>query len=236
MYDVNGNVTNIWSSNLNGVNRLMAILAAMIAATAPLGCADRKATAERAIRAQPGRIRWATGLLGKLVTTGGIISPDFPTTANAMQPSAPGIGTAFVTRLNPLGTPGQFLDYSTYLGGSGGDVAYDVAADSAGIIYVAGYTLSADFPVTPDAVQSRFGAGIEAFLVKLDPSVAGKGALRYGSYFGTTGMHVATGLAVAPDGSVFLGGYTTSSLQTTASAYQGSFGNGYTDGFVLAVK
>lgn len=173
---------------------------------------------------------------GRLLVTGWTNSPDFPTTANGFQPSAPGFAMAFVARLNPLGTASQFLDYSTFVGGSGGDVAYAVAADSAGLIYVAGYTLSPDFPVTGDAVQSQFGVGTEAFLVKLDPSVAGKGALLYGTYFGTTGIHVASSLAIAPDGSIFLGGYTTSSFQTTTSAWQGGFGGGYTDGFVLALK
>lgn len=173
---------------------------------------------------------------GRLLVTGWTLSSDFPTTANAFEPTASGNAMAFVTRLNVLGTPAQFLDYSTYLGGSGGDVAYTIAADSAGLIYVAGYTLSADFPVTGNALQSQFGNGIDGFLVKLNPSVAGKGALLYGSYFGGTGIIVPSGLAIAPDGTVFLGGYATDSLQTTASAYQGSFGGGYTDGFVLALK
>jgi hypothetical protein len=173
---------------------------------------------------------------GRLLITGWTLSSDFPTTAKSFAPSAPGMAVAFVTRLKLLGTPAQFLDYSTFLGGTGGDVAYGIASDSAGLIYVAGYTLSMDFPVTSNAIQSQFGLGVEAFLVKLDPSVAGKGALLYGSYFGTTGTHVANGVAIAPDGTIFLGGYTTDSLQTTGSAYQGSYGGGSTDGFVLAVK
>jgi beta-propeller repeat-containing protein len=171
---------------------------------------------------------------GRLLLTGWTVSPDFPTTANAFLPKAPGSAVAFVTRVKPQSPPSQFLDYSTFLGGSGGDVAYGITADSAGNIYVAGYTLSTDFPITSDAIQ-QYGGGIDAFLVKLNPSVAGKGALTFGTYFGGTGIHVAAGLALAPNGSVFLGGYTTSNLPISGFAYQGSYGGGYTDAFVLAV-
>jgi hypothetical protein len=171
---------------------------------------------------------------GRLLLTGWTLSPDFPTTANAFQPNFSGNAMAFVTRLNVLGTP--FLDYSTYVGGSGGDVAYNIVSDSSGLVYLTGYTLSPDFPVTPDAVQSQYGDGIDAFLVKLDPSVAGMGALVYGTFFGGTGLVVPSGLALAPDGSIFLGGYTTESLPVTGSAWQGSFGGGYTAGFVMALK
>jgi hypothetical protein len=173
---------------------------------------------------------------GRLLLTGWTLSSDFPTTANAFQPMAPGTAVAFVTRVKVPSAPAQFLDYSTFLGGSGGDVAYSIAVDSAGLIYVSGYTLSLDFPVSSNAIQSQYGGGIDGFLVQLNPSVAGKSALLYGSYFGGSGMVVPTGLAIAPNGNVFLGGYTTDSLPVTGSAWQGSFGGGYTAGFVMAVQ
>jgi len=173
---------------------------------------------------------------GRLLLTGWTLSPDFPTTATAMQSKGSGSGSVFVARVNPAAAPNAFLEYGTYLGGSSGDVAYDIATDPAGIIYVAGYTLSSDFPTSRDAVQQNFGSGIEAFLVKFDPAVAGPGALRYGSYFGSTGVHVANALAVGPDGSMYLAGYTTDQIQATDSAYQNQFGGGYTDGFAMAVK
>jgi len=173
---------------------------------------------------------------GRMVLTGWTLSPDFPTTANAFMPTAPGAAVAFVTRLKPLSPPAQFIDYSTFLGGSGGDVAYSVASDSAGLLYVTGYTLSIDFPVTHDALNFYYGSGIDGFLVKLNPSIAGAGALLYGTFFGGNGLIVPMGLALAPNGSIFLGGYTTPDLPTTGSAYQPVFGGGYTDGFVLAVK
>jgi hypothetical protein len=173
---------------------------------------------------------------GRLLLTGWTLSSDYPTTANAFQPTAPGMAVAFVTRVQPRSAPAQFLDYSTFLGGSGGDVAYGIASDSAGLIYVTGYTLSIDFPVTPGSLNVYYGSGIDIFLVKLNPAVAGSGALLYGTFLGGDGTNVASGLALAPDGTIFLGGYTSGSIPITSSAFQGTFGGGFSDGFVLAVK
>src|ERR1035438_7832821 len=49
----------------------------------------------------------------------------------------------FVSIVNPHDPP-HFLVYSTYFGGTQGEVAYDVKPDGAGNIYFTGYTLSPD--------------------------------------------------------------------------------------------
>lgn len=177
---------------------------------------------------------------GKLLLTGFTLSSDFPVTSKAFRPTFGGVSNAFATRVNPSAPPSAFIEYSTFVGGTGGDVGYGISSDAAGNLYVAGYTMSADFPVTPDAGLAQYGGGIEAFLVKFNPAVAGLGALEYGSYFGTTGFHVATGMAVAPDGSMFIGGYTTDALFGVGNglnyAYQPGYFGGFSDGFVVAVK
>jgi hypothetical protein len=154
-----------------------------------------------------------------------------------MQSASGGNGDVFVAVVNPAAAPSQFLVYSTYLGGSQGEVAYDIAGDSAGSIYVAGYTLSPDFPVTPDASQPGWGSGIDVFVAKLQPGVPGLAALQYSTYFGGINIHVANSLAVGPDGTLYVGGYTgTSYFPITDSAAQGGYGGGATDGFLLALK
>ncbi len=177
---------------------------------------------------------------GNALLTGWTLSSDFPITANAMKSQFGGAGNAFVTRVNPSAPPSGFVLYSTYIGGSGGEVGYGVATDAAGNLYCAGYTLSTDFPVTPDAALSQWGNGIEAFLVKFDPTVAGSAALKYGTYLGTGGFHVATGVAVTPSGAMLIGGYTTDALFGVGNGlnagYQTGYAGGYSDGFVAAVK
>ena len=85
------------------------------------------------------------------------------------------------------------LDYSTYLGGSDDDVGVGVAVDAAGHAYVTGYTLSANFPVTPGAYQTSFGGDPypDAFVAKLSADGAG---LVYSTYLGGSGYELALAL------------------------------------------
>jgi hypothetical protein len=151
-----------------------------------------------------------------------------------MQPVYGGAGNAFVARLNPAALPNTFVEYATFLGGSGGDVGYDLISDASGNIFVTGYTISSDFPVTKDAIQAQFGNGADTFVVKLNPAVAGKSALLYGTFIGGPGTHVGQSLTLAPNGNLFLAGYTTPDWQLPAplNIYNG----GSSDGFVAVLK
>jgi len=171
---------------------------------------------------------------GNLVVTGYTLSLDFPVTADAAQRSYGGGGDAFVAVVNAL-TPTTFLNYSTFFGGSDGDVAYAVAVDSAGFIYLTGYTLSPDFPITQNAPQPAWGQGIDIFLTKLQPHVAGRAALQYSTYFG--GATVNTGLAIAVDSNftAYAAGWTGGELPTSSKASQGAYSGGPSDGFLLVV-
>ena len=79
-----------------------------------------------------------------------------------------GSGHIYVAKLNPSGSA---LIYTAALGGSGFDIPSFVAIDSAGSIYVAGFTTSPDFPTTPEAVVRAFTpsstVGDISFVVKL---------------------------------------------------------------------
>src|SRR5262249_10239463 len=60
-------------------------------------------------------------------------SPDFPTTPTAFQPMPTATGThVFVSKLDPTGSANL---YSTYLAGSGADMASSLALDSQGHEY-----------------------------------------------------------------------------------------------------
>jgi hypothetical protein len=168
---------------------------------------------------------------GRVLLAGYTLSTDFPISYDAFQGVAGGNGDAFVSVVN-LWQPSAFLVYSTYLGGGQSDVAYDVIPDATGSLLVTGYTNSPDFPITYDAPQLQFGDGTEVFVAKLQPGVPGRPGLEFSTYLGTFGLHVAKGIAVASNGTVYVAGFTTVGLPSMgASALL--YGGGTRDGFFL---
>jgi len=115
------------------------------------------------------------------------------------------------------------LSYSTYLGGSGGDVAYGIAVDSSGNAYVTGSTASANFPLK-SAAQETYGGGGDAFVAKLNAEGSG---LVYSTYIGGTGADVGNAIAIDSSGSAYIAGSTSSSnFPVTAGAFQSAYGGG----------
>jgi Beta-propeller repeat len=116
-------------------------------------------------------------------------------------------------------------------------VTNDMTADSAGNVYLTGYTLSQDFPTTEDALQQASGGGINVFISKLNLSDATPAGLVYSTYAGQTGLNVGYAIAIAPNGSIVVGGQSAArNVTTTDSAFQRSFDGGLTDGFILVLK
>jgi hypothetical protein len=177
---------------------------------------------------------------GNLIITGYTLNAcdtclaDFPVTPDALQSSYAGSGDAFVSVVNPNRTGNAFLIYSTYLGGSHGEVGYGVGSDSAGNIYVTGYTLSQDFPVV-NAAQPTWGGGTNVFITKFKPGVAGQSAISLSTYVGATGTYVPAGIAVGKDGSIYVAGWGNTGLNPSDKAAQAGFAGGVTDGFVLMI-
>jgi uncharacterized protein (TIGR03437 family) len=129
---------------------------------------------------------------------------------------------AFITKLSASGS----IAWTTYLGGSGPDDAHTIAVDSAGNVWVAGETVSPNFPTTPGAISRTFHGEIQdgpllygdAFVAKLDPTGA---HLLYSTYLGGSAPDAAFGLAVDSSGAVYIAGGTQSTnFPTTPGAYQ----------------
>ena len=107
----------------------------------------------------------AIGANGNAYVSGGTSSTDFPT-VNPTQGTNGGGIDAFVAQFNATGSA---LLYSTYLGGSGSDVALSIAVDSDGSMYLTGRTTSTNF-VTLSPAQGTNGGGQDGFITKIsDP-------------------------------------------------------------------
>lgn len=140
---------------------------------------------------------------GNAYVTGVTNSSNFPVTAGAVQTNFGGVQDAFVTKFNPTGSA---LVYSSYLGGSDFDWGNAIGLDTAGNAYIAGYTLSFDFP-TINGVQAGFNGLYDAFVSMLNTTA---NVLVFSTYYGGTGSDEANAIAVDVSGNLYVGGQTNS--------------------------
>jgi len=166
---------------------------------------------------------------GDAYVTGWADSINFPLTSGAFQTTLGGSQNVFVTKLNATGSA---LVYSTYLGGRGPDYGYEIAVDSSGNAYVAGYTSSTNFPTTLDAFQSTYSGGDDAFVSILNATGT---ALVYSTYLGGNGFDQVRGIALDGSGNAYVTGATTSTdFPTTTGVFQTTSGGGY-DAFITKI-
>ena len=175
--------------------------------------------------------------------TGGTTFTNLPM-LNASQGTLAGGVDAFVVKLDPAAIAGAQLIYSTYLGGTGDDIANAIAVDTGLTAYVTGSTTSTDFPVAGTGVfqpSHNPAAGTDAFLAKLASPVTtgttpGSVTLSYTSYLGGSGSDVGTGIAVDTIGGARITGWTNSvDFPSVNNPVQTSFGGGLSDAFVARI-
>lgn len=111
----------------------------------------------------------APGAGNTTLLVGETTSSDFPTTPSALDPTLAGSSDAFVARLSPNG---DALEYGSFLGGSGSERAYGVAAGQATDVVVTGLTQSPDFPTTPQAYDTEYNGSGDIFVTKLSLDAA----------------------------------------------------------------
>jgi len=126
------------------------------------------------------------------------------------------------------------LTFASYLGGSAAEscgvivnasqttpVAHcpAIAVDGSQRVYVAGSTLSSNFP-SPTSSPTLNGPGADVFIVRFNPSGT---ALDYTTYVGGSGTEYPVGIAVDSGLNVYVAGTTDSgNFPTTAAAFQTS--------------
>jgi hypothetical protein len=172
---------------------------------------------------------------GKIYVAGRTISPDFPK-VNAYQSALIAGNDAFVAEIDPAQSGSASLVASTYLGGSGDDVARAIAVDAQGLVYVAGFTLSADFPATANAYQGSYNSDGEIFLTKLNLAAA---TVLYSTFLGGSSVDDVKKIVLEPSGRVALTGYTLSSdfpvTQNAAQPMIGDSGGGLASNAFLTI-
>ena len=134
-------------------------------------------------------------------------------------------GDAFIARFDNSGTN---LIYATYLGGNADDAAYAIAVDNAGNAFIAGGTISTNFPVKNPIAGGNKISGTMDRTIKLYPTdifvaeldLSGSNLL-YSTYLGGSRAEAAFGIALDADDNAFITGFTYSTnFPVTANAFQ----------------
>jgi uncharacterized protein (TIGR03437 family) len=136
--------------------------------------------------------------------------------------------------------------YGTYLGGSSRDIATALTVDGAGSAYVTGATVSADFPVTANALQTKhagvpntgivFGGSdaFDAFVAKFTPDGS---QLVYATFLGGQGNDRPTAIAVDRAGNATVTGITSSAnFPVTTGALMPTLPAGRQAGFLTRLN
>jgi hypothetical protein len=121
-----------------------------------------------------------------------------------------------IFKLDPEGTPLWIVpvgeDNSVH------DYATGIVLDTAGDVWVTGWTSSESFPTTPDALDDTLTGFTDAFVLKLDSE---DGTILYGTYLGGDYVDRGRDICLNDAGEIYLVGYTGSTdFPTTADAYQ----------------
>ena len=161
---------------------------------------------------------------GQVLVAGYTQSTDFPTSTSIGPTYGGGMYDAFVLKLD---ASGGGLVYSTYLGGSGSDLAYGLAVDHQGSAYVVGSTGSADFPIqafSPEqpVFQPALKGPSDVFVSKISPT----GLLEYSTYYGGSSGDGAIAAVVDADGHAYFTG-STYSIDLPVKFVIHPYGNGF---------
>ncbi len=151
------------------------------------------------------------------------------TTAGAYQTIyGGGVEDAFVAKFNANGTA---MLWATSYGGTGQDVAWDIALDLSNNVYIVGETQAGPNISTIGAYQPAYGGGVfDAFVAKFDPTGS---SLLWGTFYGGTGVEQGFDIAVDNSNNVYITGIATSTSNiATIGAYQATNQGGAGDAFV----
>jgi fibronectin type 3 domain-containing protein len=148
--------------------------------------------------------------------TGYTQSEFYPIKAGAYDDTLDGTRDAFVTKLN---SDFSNLIYSTFIGGSDGEVANSIFVDEVGDAYITGYTIdgATDYPTTPGAYDQTHNGLQDIFVSKL--AVNGS-TLIFSTFLGGSYSDYARSIAVDGNGDLYVAGETNSNnFPSTTGAY-----------------
>jgi gliding motility-associated-like protein len=155
-----------------------------------------------------------TDAAGNIYVASVTSSANFPVTAGSFGPASKGGTSDAVVVKMPASL--SSLTWSGYLGGSAADAAYSLQLDASGNVYVAGGTLSPNFPATAGALLTTAQGNVDGFVARI---AANGSSIQRATYLGTSAYDQAYFLQLGADGGVYLLGQTLGTWPVTAGVY-----------------
>jgi len=165
---------------------------------------------------------------GNVIIVGATLSKDFPLTIGVIENNDNMHGF-----LSKLSSDGEKLLFSTFFGSSQMEMILGLDVDDKDNIYITGGTLTADLPVTDNAVRKEFikpenRVRMDHFIAKIDET---GNKISYFSYFATDGYAGAAIKWTKPNRLLLSGSTSGEGFPVTADAI-GKEGEGRQDCFV----
>ena len=142
------------------------------------------------------------------------MSSDFPVTPGAAQTTFGGTQDGCVFKLK---SDCSQLIWSTYLGGNNDDACYSLDLAAGGTIFVAGGTMSTNFPVTPGVLNGAYqGGAYDGFVTHINASGT---QFLSSTYIGTSGDDQVYAVKLDGEGNVYFVGQTTGAYPLVSATY-----------------
>ncbi len=154
------------------------------------------------------------GMNGEIILASTTSSGDFPVTGNAPQGSLNGPSDAVLVQLN---SNLSNVLFATYVGGSDRETGNSVQLSSTGQMYLAGGTLSADFPETAGGFHSSYqGGDADGYVARFTPNGS---TLLAATYIGTSDYDQNYFVQTDLDDDVYMIGQTNGNYPVVNATY-----------------
>ena len=120
-----------------------------------------------------------------------------------------GVNDAFLAVIDTTLSGAASLVYSTYLGGTGQDLGYDIAYAGGRQVVIVGEA-DPGFPVVNAFDATHNGGNSDVFVARLDTALSGAASLLYSTYIGGADYEFPWDVAIDPLGAVHVVGETRS--------------------------
>lgn len=162
-------------------------------------------------------------------------------TLNGFQSSRLSYYDSFLAKFN---SDLSSLLYATVVGGSNDDYAVlDIAANSPDVVSITGVSRSMNLPTTSGAFDSVCGTSpaqhdgiFDAYVMKINTAASGGASLVFSTCVGGSGDEGGSGVAVEPDGTIWVtGGTSSADFPTTPGGFDTTYNLGG-DAFVTRLN